>query len=730
YEPYFSSTPEYEDEAELVEQGVSPLMHYDPLGRLIRTDFPNGTFSRVEFTPWEQVSYDPNDTVTTSDWYAARIDYAGSDVALLKEKRAAQQSAAHANTPSKVVLDSLGRPFLSLAQLEPDVYLATKSILDIQGRVLQVIDARGNIAESRTYGMLGQSLEVLSHDAGDRTHLLNALGQPMRSWDDRDQRHSISYDQLRRPVDRTVSVGGAAEKLLSRIVYGDLLASPATTNHAGRVYRCYDGAGVATTLAFDFKGQPVEEQRQLVAQKTAQADWSILVGEDTIANMATAAASLLDAETFSASSSRDALGRVLTAVSPDGSEVHYHYDEGGALQKVTLHHRGSSTEQTPVGDIEYDAKGRRESVTYGPLASPTSTTRYTYDELSQRLTRLRTVRASDDEAIQSLHYHYDAVGNITDIRDTAQQTVYFQNSVVEAANTYTCDGLYRLVEATGREHASEGTSQRTHADLTATAQPMTSDPSAMRRYTQQYVYDEVGNILEMRHIPATGTGWTRYYEYDESGNRLLATSAPGDAPEGPYSHEYPHDAHGNMTAMPHLASMVWNHDDELVSAVAGTETVYFQYAGGNRARKYTEKPGSTTEERIYLGNFEIYRKRVSGSIDVERESLHVSDDTGRILLIETKTIDAGSAITTSEGIWRYQISNHLGSASTEISEDGDVISYEEYHPYGTTAYRAVDSSIDVSAKRYRYTGMERDEETGLAYHTARYYASWLGRWTA
>jgi RHS repeat-associated protein len=42
----------------------------------------------------------------------------------------------------------------------------------------------------------------------------------------------------------------------------------------------------------------------------------------------------------------------------------------------------------------------------------------------------------------------------------------------------------------------------------------------------------------------------------------------------------------------------------------------------------------------------------------------------------------------------------------------------------------VDSSIDVSAKRYRYTGMERDEETGLAYHTARYYASWLGRWTA
>jgi RHS repeat-associated protein len=35
----------------------------------------------------------------------------------------------------------------------------------------------------------------------------------------------------------------------------------------------------------------------------------------------------------------------------------------------------------------------------------------------------------------------------------------------------------------------------------------------------------------------------------------------------------------------------------------------------------------------------------------------------------------------------------------------------------------------VSLKRYRYTGKERDEETGLYYHGARYYASWLGRWT-
>jgi RHS repeat-associated protein len=739
YEPYFSSTPEYEDDAELVEQGVTALNHYDPLGRLIRTDFPNGTFSKVVFTPWMQTTYDQNDTVTESDWYAARTPYGGSDPSLEAEERAADLASVHYGTPSVVHLDTLGRPFLSIAHNKDEegdpVFYETKTLMDIQGHVLGVIDARGiqadpiYYAEERIYGMLGQSLQVISVDAGDRTHLLNALGQPMHTWDSRDQRFSHTYDTLRRPVDRTVSVDGGSEKLLTRIVYGDLLATPEDTNHVGKVYRVYDGAGVATTTAFDFKGNALAEQRQLVDDKTTQPDWTDLLAETTIAAMATAASPLLDAETFSASSQRDALNRVLVAISPDDSEVLYTYDEGGALQKVEVKHRGSSTAETVVGDITYNARGQRESVTYGPISSPTTVTEYTYDPQTFRLSRLTTTRDSDDATLQSLHYHYDPVGNITDIRDGAQQTVYYNNSVVEAANSYTYDATYRLIEATGREHSSDGTTQRTHVQLPIGPQPMTNDPAAMRRYTQKYTYDEVGNILKMQHIPTGGTGWTRHYEYAGNGNRLLATSAPGDDPEGPYTHTYDYDAHGSMTEMPHLSSMVWNHGDELQEVEVGTETVYFQYAAGMRSRKYVEKDGAITEERIYLGPWEIYRKRISDELDLERESLHISDGTGRICIIETKTFDE-ETISTPTAVRRYQLGNHLGSAATEVTQEGDVISYEEYHPYGTSAYRAVDSSIDVSAKRYRYTGMERDEETSLEYHSARYYAPWLGRWTA
>ncbi|MBP7285872.1 MAG: RHS repeat-associated core domain-containing protein, partial [Nannocystaceae bacterium] len=79
---------------------------------------------------------------------------------------------------------------------------------------------------------------------------------------------------------------------------------------------------------------------------------------------------------------------------------------------------------------------------------------------------------------------------------------------------------------------------------------------------------------------------------------------------------------------------------------------------------------------------------------------------------------------------RFQHGNHLDSASLELDGDAAVISYEEFHPFGTTSYAANDSAVEVSAKRYRYIGKERDEETGLYHLGARYYASWLGRWTA
>lgn len=94
-------------------------------------------------------------------------------------------------------------------------------------------------------------------------------------------------------------------------------------------------------------------------------------------------------------------------------------------------------------------------------------------------------------------------------------------------------------------------------------------------------------------------------------------------------------------------------------------------------------------------------------------------------MVETTTVGTGP----SGPQWRFQLGNLLDSAVMELDAEGRVISYEEYHPFGSTAFQSFGSSA-LSAKRYRYTGKEKDDETGLYYHGARYYAPWLGRWTA
>jgi hypothetical protein len=175
--------------------------------------------------------------------------------------------------------------------------------------------------------------------------------------------------------------------------------------------------------------------------------------------------------------------------------------------------------------VDYNARGQRNQVVYGNG----SQTSYTYDVESFRLTELKTTRSSDNAALQDLTYAYDPVGNITSISDVAQETIYFKNQVVSAAGGYTYDAIYRLLTATGREHIGQlAQPQTTWDDTPRMNQPLPTDGSAMRNYTENYSYDAVGNILQMVH-QATGGNWTRTYAYDEpnptpKNNRLTSNT--------------------------------------------------------------------------------------------------------------------------------------------------------------------------------------------------------------
>lgn len=825
--------------------GVSPVLFYDPAERVIATLHPNHTYEKVVFDPWQQTTYDVNDTcaarnlqtgdprtdpdiqgfvgeyfktqpATWQTWHAQRV----SGTMGTHERDAAQRAVAHADTPTTAHFDTLGRPFLTVARNRvvcpghdldgSEDSFATRVDLDIEGNqravrdaIQQAGDALGRIVMRYAYDMLGNRIHQLSMEAGARWMLNDVTGKPIRAWDSRGHTFTTTYDALRRPIEQTVR-GTSADSdprtlnrhvLADRIEYGEGIANAEALNLRTRIYRHFDSTGVATnarldangnpTEAYDFKGNLLRSTRRLVSDYKTIPDWLL--------------SPRLENENFEGGTRYDALNRPIQSITPHSTLARAQrrviqpvFNEANLLERVDVWLERADEPGAPldpntepaspvgVANIDYDAKGQRLRVNYKNGA----TARYGYDPETFRLVHLYTKRgaaftddcdnpapppptiaAPDTPAqgkacgLQNLHYTYDPAGNITHIRDDAQQTIYFHNRRVEPSSDYVYDAVYRLIQATGREHLGQGGAPVVHshndegrvglvsADAAGRFAP--NDGNAMDTYTERYVYDAVGNFLQMQHRGSdpAHAGWTRRYAHNETSlieggkqnNRLSSTQVGNGVAAAPET--YLHDAHGNMIRMPHLVggqhgpNMHWDYKDQLRQVdKGGGGTAYYVYdASGQRVRKVWEKAPGLIEERIYLNGVEIFRKHGgligANTATLERATLHVMDDTQRIALVETRTLDTTGTDVAPPQLIRFQLGNHLGSASLELDEHAQIISYEEYAPYGSSTYQAVRSQTETP-KRYRYTGKERDEESGLSYHGARYYAQWLARWTA
>ena len=708
--------------------------------------------------------------------------------ALSPEKRAAVRALPHAGTPAVAYFDTLGRAFLTVADNGEDAngneqkYL-TRVEFDIEGNQLAVVDARERVVMLYDHDLLGNRIHQNSMDAGERWMLNDVTGKPVRVWDtppkDGHPGHTFrtEYDELRRPVRSfvkgSVENDPGREILYERMAYGEKHPRAEALNLHARVFLQLDGAGMVRNgnaivpadgleEAYDFKGNLLRSSRRLAKDYKDTPDWKSLEPLFQPATLDLAAIEngltpLLEPEFFESSARFDALNRPTQVVAPHSNlpdkkrnVIRPGYNEANLLERVDvwLERYGEpdglldpATAEARVGvsNIDYNAKGQRQRIEYKNGAN----TNYTYEKETFRLARLETSRGA--ERLQDLQYNYDPVGNITSIRDDAQQTIIFGNQMVEPHNDYIYDAIYRLIKATGREHLGQTANPPMPYDefnfFHIRRNP--NDPNVMGRYVEEYSYDEVGNILFVHHRGADPQhpGWKRCYQYAENSNRLLSNSNPetahnpDDACSPHYaaapvlSEKYGYDTHGNMTSMSHLSAMGWDFRDQLrnVNLGGGGNAFYAYDASGQRVRKVWEKNGRV-EERIYLGGFEVFRSRngIGGAAPLERETLHIMDDKQRVALVETRTEGVDPA---PRQLIRYQLGNHLGSSALELDHEAAVISYEEYFPYGNASYQAVRSQTEMP-KRYHYTGKERDEESGLHYHGARYYACWLGRWTA
>lgn len=741
FEPFFTATHAFEF---AVTAGVSTVLLYDPLERVVGSLHPDHTYAKTVFDPWRRRVWDGNDTVLTdprqdpdigdqarrllatepgwTTWHAARADGALGP----EQRRAAEKAALHADTPTDTHLDSLARPFRTAAHNRHakdgtlvDERLVTRTTTDVEGNVREVRDPLGRAAIRHNYSMVGMQVSRAGIDNGAGALLPDVLGNPRCTWNSRGFRFRTEYDAGHRPVRAYVSGPGlAGEVLHQKTEYGE---DPAR-NLRTRVFRRYDGSGVSTHEAYDFRGNLLEATRRFPVEYRRAPNWREEVA--------------LEEEVYTGRTRFDALDRPISITSPDGTLVRPYYNEANLLERLVATSDGRDT--VLVAGLEYNARGQRTRIDYGNGAR----TRYTYDPLTFRLTALRSRREQprsrrERRTVQHLAYCHDPVGNIVSIRDTAQQKTFFRNRVVEPGADYTYDAVYRLVEATGREHLGQ-TDPGDTGDAPRVGLAHPGDGGAMGRYLQRYVYDAVGNMLALEHRASTAPGWTRRFSYSEPS--ALEPEVTGNRLSGAGDGDFAYDARGNTTAMPGLPVLRWDPEDQLEATArqvrgAGTpQTTYYSYdATGQRVRKVTDSSCGEGErarrssERRYIGPFEVYREYgADGAVTLERQTVHAMDDTRRVALLERRTRGTDSG---PEHQVRYQLADHLGSATLELDERARILTYEEYHPYGGTAYQAVRAKTETP-KRYRFTGRERDTETGLYFHGARYYAPWLCRWTS
>lgn len=747
YEPYFSTTADYEDEEAAREVGVTAISYYDPVGRNTTTRFPDGTLTRAEFGPWRRRDWDAQDTVLDSDWY---LDHGSPDPTTAEpadaRRRAAWLAAQHANTPATVHVDNLGRPAYAVADSGSGVTAALRSHSDLTGRSFAVYDQRERRISSGFTGMLGQPVTAEDAETGRRWTFVDALGAVVRVWDEGDRVWRTAYDALQRPVGTFFTGPGDTEVQCTALVYGDRAPDAAQHNLLGAAHLVFDAGGLTRVNDLDLHGNPLTADRQLLTDVTTEPDWRTVATAASYPAIIAAAATKLDPHLWTVATTYDALNRPMLVTLPDGTVTKPTYDEANFLARLEVQPSGTGQFTVILAGQTYDAKGQRQSARYGNSVSLA----YRYDPETFRLTDLFAARAGAPpaQALANLHYTYDAVGNVVQITDSAQQTHFFRNAVVTADRRFAYDALYQLVRASGRELAGGvNDTTRDHRDLPSIPQlPFANDSAAVRTWTEQYDYDLLGNLTEVRHRfptqPGIGDGWTRRYRYAyqddpaDRTNRLASTSRPGDPPAGPFSATYSYDADGHLTTMPHLPQLTWNAFERLREVDLGPGgTAYYQYdSGGARVRKAVVRPNGERRDWLYLGPLEVYSERVgAAAAHLERHTLTLSDDTGPVAQIDIKTLDstnAEPAVPLNAPLLRYRYADALGSSVLETDAIGALISYQEYAPYGTTTYRSAKADPGVHPQRYRFAGNERDDETGLDCMGARYYAPWLGRWTA
>lgn len=186
------------------------------------------------------------------------------------------------------------------------------------------------------------------------------------------------------------------------------------------------------------------------------------------------------------------------------------------------------------------------------------------------------------------------------------------------------------------------------------------------------------NYENLNVAPATTKNQINGYCNDSAGNLVLNAGCPA----GTFTPTYSYDAENRLTT---TGGVTYTYDGDGKRVKKSNGMLYWTGTGSD-ALVETDLSGNTTAEYVFFNGRRIAR------IDQPANSIE------------------------------YYYSDHLGSTGVVTSATGGIVKESDYYPYGGEI-----SIITGDSNRYKFTGKERDSESGLDNFGARYDSSSLGR---
>jgi RHS repeat-associated protein len=245
-----------------------------------------------------------------------------------------------------------------------------------------------------------------------------------------------------------------------------------------------------------------------------------------------------------------------------------------------------------------------------------------------------------------------------------------------------------------------------------------------------YIYDPLNRIAQAYTLDTSSSNcWGETY--------ATAATAPGVLP--PVSNAGI-DSWGNLFYRSGVTGMATNCNTEGLSATVTTQNqlggigVTYDAAGNVTNDGNGNQPTYDTENRISTDAGVTYYYDADGArMEKSSGTKYWFGPDGEVL---TETSLTGTIneeyvyfngqriarIDRPSGTVNYYFSNHLDSASVITSATGSIQEQTDFYPFGGVAYV---SGSDPN--HYKFTGKERDSESGLDNFDFRYYGSSLGR---